>query len=110
MPHHAVHLIKNVSNNLLSYKRFIFPAFEPDGFKGPISFKSGQISWKLFHDAFEKNSLLEANLRKALKITDKVLHPGNCKQNAPVSPAIFHESTSVALTSYFLEKKMRQNF
>ena len=83
--HYAVHLIKNVRNNLLNYKRFIFPAFEYDDFEDPISFKVGQISWKLFHDVFEKDSLLEANLRKAPNITHKVLHPGNCKQNVPVA-------------------------
>ena len=75
LPHDAVLLIKNVRNNLLSYKRFIFPAFEYDGFEDPISFKGGHISWKLFHDVFQKDSLLEANLRKTPKITHKVLHP-----------------------------------
>ena len=115
--HDAVHLIKNVRNNLLNYKRFIFPAFEYDGFEDPISFKGGQISWKLFHDVFEKDSLLEANLWKAPKITHKVIHPGNCKQNVPVALAIFHESTSAALTNNFPVKGnfsqelfLRQNF
>ena len=106
--HDAVHLIKNVKNNLLNYKRFIFPAFEYDALEDPISFKGGQISWKLFHDVFEKDSLLEANLRKAPKITHKVLHPGNCKQNVPVAVTVFHESTSAVLTSYFPEKKMAE--
>ena len=97
--HDAVHLIKNVRNNLLNQKRFIFPAFEYDGFEDPISFKDGQISWKLFHDVFEKDSLLEVNLRKAAKIRHKLLHPDNCKQNVSVALAIFHESTSV-ISSY----------
>ena len=65
--HDTEYLIKNVTNNLLNYKRFIFPAFEYDGFEDPVSFKGGQTSWKLYHDVFEKDSLLEANLRKALK-------------------------------------------
>ena len=42
--HDAVHLIKNVRNNLLNYKRFIFPAFENDGFQDTILFKDDQIS------------------------------------------------------------------
>ena len=108
--HDAVHLIKNVRNNLLNYKRFIFPAFKYDGFEDPISFKDGQISWKLFDDVFEKDSQLEDNLRKATKITHKVLHPGNCKQNVPVAFAIFHESTSAAVTSYFPVKKIEAEF
>ena len=52
--HDAVHLIKNVRNNLLNYKRFIFPAFEYDGFKDTILFKGGQTSWKLYHDVLKK--------------------------------------------------------
>ena len=67
------------------------------------------VSWKLFH-VFEKYSLLEATLRKAPKITHQVLHPGNCKQNVPVALAIFHESTSAAVTSYFPEKKNEAEF
>ena len=75
-----------------------------------MSFKGAQISWKLVHNIFEKDYLLEANLRKAPKITHKVLHPGNCKQNFLVALVIFHESTSAALTSYFPEKKNEAEF
>ena len=35
--HDALHLIKNVRNNLLNYKRLVFPAFEYDGFKNSIN-------------------------------------------------------------------------
>ena len=49
-------------------------------------------------------------MRKATKITHKVLHPGNCKQNVPVALAIFYESTSAAVTSYFPEKKNEAEF
>ena len=38
-------------------------------------------------------------------MTHKVLHPGNCKQNVPVAVAVFHQSASAALTSYFPKKK-----
>ena len=94
----------------MNYKRFLFPAFEYDGFEDPISFKGDQIFWKLFHDIFEKDSLLEVNLRRAPRIAHKKLHPGNCKQNVLVAIAIFHESTSAALTSYFPEKKNEAEF
>ena len=94
----------------MNYKRFIFPAFQYDGFEDPISFKGGQIPWKLFHGVFEKDSLLEANLRKVPKITHNVLYPGKCKQNIPVTIAIFHESASVALTSYFPETQNAAEF
>ena len=34
-----------------------------------------------------------------------MLHPGNCKQNVPVTLAIFDETTSVAIAQYFPERK-----
>ena len=65
--HDAVRLIKNVRNNLLNYKRFIFPAFEYDGFKDMILFKGGSNFLVIISRCFEKDSPLEANLRKAPK-------------------------------------------
>ena len=89
----------------MTYKRFLFPAFGYDGFEDLDLFEGGEFTWRLLHFIFEKDSLLEPNFRKAAKITRKVLHPGNCKQNVPVPLAIFHESTLTALTSYFPVKK-----
>ena len=89
----------------MNYKRFIFPAFEYNDFQGPISFKGGQVSWKLFHNVFEKDNLLEANLRKAPKITHKVLHPGNCKQKVPVILAILHGLHQQLVLVIFMRKK-----
>ena len=43
-------------------------------------------------------------MRKTTKLTTKVLHPGNCKQNVPNALAIFHETTIAAVKSYFPEK------
>ena len=83
-----VHLVKNIRNNLLNRKRFIFPRFSFHGFKDNIIVSGGEISWKLFHDVFEKDVLLSANLRKAPKLSQKVLHPGRNKQSAPLALAI----------------------
>ena len=46
----SVHLMKNIRNNLLNCKRFIFPAFRFSGFIDDISCGEGEISWKLLHD------------------------------------------------------------
>ena len=43
----------------------------------------------------------QANLRAAPKLTAKVLHPGNRKQNVPVALAIFDPSTIAAIKHYF---------
>ena len=69
----AVHLMKNIRNNLINYKRLLFPSFKFDGFKDPINVPGGEIKWKLFHDIHKKDGLLDANLRKAPKLTMKVL-------------------------------------
>ena len=37
--HDAIDLTKNVRNNSLNYKIFIFPAFEYDRIEDPVSFK-----------------------------------------------------------------------
>ena len=100
----TVHLIKNVRNNLLKCKWFIFPQFEFSGFKDPINVPGGEIAWKTFHDVFERDASLHANLREAPKLTAKVLHPGNCKQNVPNALAIFDETTIAAVKSNFPEK------
>ena len=49
-------------------------------------------------------------MRKAPKITHKVLHPGICKLNVPVALAIFYDFLSATLTSYFLENKNEVEF
>ena len=100
----AVHLMKNVRNNLLKCKRFILAPFEFSGFKDPINVPGGEIAWKTFNDVFERDAKLHANLRKALKLMTKVLHFGNCKQNVPNALAIFDETTIAAVKSYFPEK------
>ena len=100
----TVHLIKNVRNNLLNRKRFLFPEFHFDGFYDNVEVKGGEISWGLFHKVHNKDAKLQAHLRAAPKLTSKVLHPGNCKQSVPVALAIFEETTSAAINDYFPEK------
>lgn len=97
----TVHLMKNIRNNLLNKKRFVFPDFSYTSFDDEIIVNSGQISWKIFHDLFEKDNGLDANLRKAPKINNKVIHPGKFKQNVSVALGIFHETTTAAIKSYF---------
>ena len=97
----CVHLLKNARNNLLNSKRFIFPFFRSNFITTP----SGEISWKLLHDVYDKDKELQANLRKAHKLTYKALHPGDNKQSVPLALSIFDATTSAALESYFPERK-----
>ena len=88
--HDTVHLAKNVRNNLLNYIRFLLP-------EAPRRF-------------YEQDTLLQSYVRKAPKITPKVLHPGSCKQDVPTALAIFHETTSAAIEDFFPERKDAAEF
>ena len=90
----AVNLVKNIQNNS---ERFIFPSFKFDDFKDLFNVPGGM---EIFHDIHGKDTVLEANLRKASQLTVKVIHPANCKQNVPAAVAVFHETT-VAIQSNF---------
>ena len=106
----TVHLMKNVRNNLLSRKRFLFPEFNFTKFYDPIHVKGGSISWGLLHKVHDKDADLSAHLRAAPKLTSKVLHPGNCKQSVPVALAVFHETTAAAIEYYFEDKDDASGF
>ena len=73
----TVHLIKNVRNNLLNHKRFLFLSFTFNGFKDSINVTGGEWKWKMPHDVFERDTQLDGNLKKASKLTLKVLHAGS---------------------------------
>ena len=106
----SVHLLKSIRNNLVNYKRFIFPPFKFNGFEDPIEVTGGEMSWKTFHDVHDKDNTLESHLRKAPKLSYKVLHPGNCKQSVPVALSVFDATTSAAIQSYFPDRKASAEF
>ena len=58
----------------------------------------------MFYKLYENDLQLGANLKKAHKITFQVTHPGNNKQNVSHALAIFHETTSAAILSYYPER------
>ena len=106
----SVHLIKNIRNNLLSAKKFVFPAFnfEIGGVK--ISSLPGYICWSDLHQIHDKDQKLAANLRKAPKLSFNALHPGTNKQNVNLALGVFHETTIAASKSYFPDREDIANF
>ena len=106
----TVHLAKNIHNNLVGRRRFLFPSFQFSEFQQDIKVPGGEISWKIFHELHEKDEILSANLKKAPKITSQVLHPGSNKQSVPPALAIFHETTITAIKSYFPDREDAAQF
>ena len=100
----TVHLIKNITNNLLTRKRFLFLSFYFNNFFDNVHIADEEISWHSFHKVYEEDQQFQANLKAAPKLTASVLHLGNCNQSAPVALAIYHLLTSAAITNYFPER------
>ena len=65
-------MLKNVRNNLLNRKRFLFPSFRSTGFYDDITVQGGDISWRLLHQVREKDEEIEGNLKAAPAISSKV--------------------------------------
>ena len=106
-----VHLIKNIINNLLNARKFVFPSFS-FCIKDQLvtSSSNGYISWRDLHEIYDEDMTNVANLRKAPKLTFKALHPGFNKQNVALALAIFDESTIAACKSYFPNRQDVSSF
>ena len=65
------HLIKNVRNNLLNSRRFVFPQFdyEKDGIE--IHCPAGYLAWYDLHQIFEHDVKLQSNLKKHINYPTK---------------------------------------
>ena len=72
-----VHLLKNIRNNLLNSRKFVFPSFSHSiNDECIINVPAGYISWSDLHNIYDKDEKLDGNLRKAPKLGYKSLHPG----------------------------------
>jgi len=100
----SVHLLKNIRNNLLNSKNFVFPAFSFSINDVSISSEDGYITWRNIHEIHDLDSHLKANLHKAPKLTYQSLHPGNKKQNVKLALSIFDDTTIAACKSFFLDR------
>ena len=100
----TVHLLKNIRNNLLNSKKFVFPAFDFSINDIQCSSQNGYITWRNIHDIYDQDCALKANLRKAPKLTYQSLHPGNKKQNVTLALSVFDSTTIAACKSYFPDR------
>ena len=101
---------KNIRNNLLNHKQFIFPSFKLDGIKDPVNVPGREIKWKYFHDVHDKNVLLETHMKKSSKANNEGTTLRKVQSKVPEALAIFHETTDVAIQSYFPDEKSTVDF
>ena len=95
--------MKNIRNNLLNRKKFLFSVFSFGECDDEVKV-SGEVSWHVLHQVYERDQKLQANMKGAPKFCLKVLHPGSCKQGVPKALAIFHPTTSATINYYFPKK------
>ena len=107
----TVYIMKNIRNNLLNGKKFVFPEFiYNDGLNIDINFPAGFIQWKDLYDIYDKDKGLSVNLNEAPKLSYQALYPENDKQSVPLALAIIHETTIAAARSYFLTRSDLSGF
>ena len=105
-----VHLLKNIRNNLLNAKKFVFPEFSFSCLQKTIASKEGYIAWGDLKKIYNQDCSLSAHLRKAYKLTMSALHPYKNKQNVNLALAIFDESTIAAAKCYISERSDCSSF
>ena len=105
-----VHLMKNVRNNLLNGKKFVFPEFKFENNNIKISCPAGYITWGDLHKVHDRDAKLKGNLRKAPALTYQAMHPGNKKQSVPLALAIFDEKTITGCKEYFPNRQDMSSF
>ena len=99
------HILKNIRNNLLHAKKFVFPALSYTiSEEQSINIPAGYISWANLHNVHEMDQKLPANLRKAPDLTFRSLHPGDNKQSVPLALAIFAPTTIAAVKIHFPDR------
>lgn len=105
-----VHLVKNIRNNLINGKKFVFPAFDFQLNDINIASEAGYISWGDLHKIHDIDATMNGNLRMARKLTYQSLHPGNKKQNVSLALSVFDETTIAASRSYFPNRPDMSSF
>ena len=105
----SVHLMKNIRNNLIAKGFFQIPGLSTSLMDSFFDVVPGFIKWSVFHRIHERDLEMQCHLRKAPKISEQVLHPGNNKQSVTHALAIF-DLTIAAIHQYFPEEITSSSF
>ena len=63
----VIHLLKNIRNNLLNQKKFVFPSLQFELLRDAIHVLDGSISLRIFHEMHERDANRQVYLRKSIK-------------------------------------------
>ena len=105
-----VHLLKNIRNNLLNNRKFVFPSFSFRVGQTSIGCDGGYIAWADLNTVYEKDQSLSANLKNAHSLSWKALNPFNYKQSVSLALAIFSDTTIAAIKSYMPDREDAASF
>ena len=105
-----MHLLKNIRNNLLNAKKFVFNEFSFSCLQKTIASKEDYIAWEDLKKIYNQDCLLSAHLKKAYKLTMSAFYPYKTKQNVNLALAIFDESTIAAANCYISERSDCSSF
>ena len=65
------------SEQLLVLQTIYFSAFHFNEIRDEINATAGELRWKSLFDVYDHDQLLDANLKLALKLSYRALHPGD---------------------------------
>ena len=80
---YALHLVKNITGNLLNSEKVVLSAFEFSDFN--VQCPDVYIKWRDIQKINDFYQNLQSYLKKALKLLYQALHPGKNKQNVLIA-------------------------
>ena len=106
----SVHLVKNITKNLLSAKKFVFPEFDFEIAGKKTCTEAGFICWRAIPKTYEKDQKLSANLKTSSKVILSSSASSDKEKNHNLALVLFHETTMNARRCYFPQQHDTANF
>ena len=75
-----MHKMKNIKNDLLRARIFVFPGFDFELLGMNLSSSPGYMNWQDIHKNYDKDKKQQANLEKETKLSYKALYSVNIRK------------------------------
>ena len=99
-----VHLLKNIRNNLLNSKKFVFPQFSFTCLEQIIASADGYIAWNDFKKIYDEDSTLSSHLRNHTSYLCQHFVLTTANKMLSLALAIFDGTTNAAAKCYIPER------